>query len=281
MLNTLDPARTGHDANHSGAGRGKRPLRVAVLCSQRSPGLAHLLTRTLDRGVAFEIVCAISSELTFDEEILVERRGIPTRPHPIAGFYQRRGASVFRSPAVRADYDAVTVEILRPYRPDLLLLAGYRYLVTPVLLEAYDNRILNLHFSDLTLRATDGSPLHPGIRAVRDAIADGCPETRACVHLVNEEPDGGPVLVRSWGFPVSPMVEDLRASAPDALKAYVFAHERWMMRTASGPMLAAALRLVAGGVVDLDRLGSAAAVESVPWTLSQRGSLTAPELESA
>lgn len=258
-----------------------RPLRVAVLCSHRAPGLLYLLNRSPERGVTFEIVCAISSERTFDEEVVVERRGIPTRPHAIEDFYAGRGVSVRHDRSVRADYDAATVSLLGPFLPDVVLLDGYRYLVTPALLDVYRNRVLNLHFSDLALRTRHGSPLYPGIHAVRHAVAEGCPETRASVHLVNNEPDGGTVLVRSWPFPVSPMVEDLRTSAPDALKAYAFAHERWMMRTSSGPLLEAALRLIASGGVDLDLLAAVAPAESAPWLLSQHGFLMAPEMETA
>jgi folate-dependent phosphoribosylglycinamide formyltransferase PurN len=271
MLNAHGPAEAVHYS---------RPLRVAIVCSHRAPGLLHLLTRSPERGVTFEVVCAISSERTFDEEIIVERRGIRARPHPIADFYAERGAHVCRDNSVRQSYDAETVALLAPYQPDVLVLDGYRYLVTAPLLEAYRNRILNLHFSDLALRTPRGGPLYAGIRAVRQAVNDGCPDTRACVHLVNEEPDGGAVLVRSWPFPVSPMIEELRSAAHDAVNAYAFAHERWMMRAASGPLLEAALRLVATGAVDLDSLAVATAASSSPWLLSQHGFLMAPELEA-
>src|SRR4051812_48830807 len=271
MLNAHGPAEAVHYS---------RPLRVAIVCSHGAPGLLHLLTRSPERGITFEIVCAISSERTFDEEIVVERRGIRARPHPIAEFYAQRGARVCHDSAVRRAYDAETVALLAPFQPDLLVLDGYRYLVTAPLLEAYRNRILNLQFSDLALRTPRGAPMYSGIRAVRHAVSDGCPDTRACVHLVTEEPDSGSILVRSWPFPVAPMIEELRPAAPDAVKAYAFAHERWMARTASGPLLEAALRLVATGAVDLDALAAVAATDSSAWLLSQHGFLMAPELEA-
>ena len=56
--------------------------------------------------MTFDIVCAISSEPTFDEEVVVERRGIPTRPYPIERSYAERGASRFHDRSVRAAYDA-------------------------------------------------------------------------------------------------------------------------------------------------------------------------------
>jgi len=245
------------------------PLRVAVLCSHRAPGLMYLLNRAEDRGISYEIVCVLTSGDTFDEEVRVERRGIRTRPHPIRGFAGARHA-----------YDAGTVKILEPFMPDLILLDGYLFRVTDPMLAAYRSRIINLHLSDLALRLPSGAPRFPGIRAVRDAIAAGAAETRATVHLVDEGLDTGPPIVRSWAFAVSPLVAGVRTlDAADVLKAYVYAHQEWMIRTAAGPTINAALRLVANGGVDLDRLAATRAAEAPAWLLDRDGGLTAPESE--
>ena len=258
-----------------------RPLRVAVLCSRQAPGLLHLLNRSPARGVAFEIVCCVTSETTFAEEVRVERRGIPTLAHSLAAFCDAHGASLYHDLDARADYDRETLRLVEPFLPDVVLLDGYLYLVTPALLARFRNRVLNLHFSDLTLRKIDGRPRYPGLRAVRDALADGLGETRATVHLVTDKPDDGPSIVRSWPFPVSPLVEQLcTQSAEDVFKAYVFAHEHWMMRTASGPLIAAAFELIAAGAVDLDTLGSCGTADA-PWTLDRSGSLAAPDVAVA
>jgi phosphoribosylglycinamide formyltransferase 1 len=259
-----------------------RPLRVAVLCSRQAPGLLHLLNRSPARGVAFEIVCCVTSETTFAEEVRVERRGIPTLAHSIAAFCDAHGASLYQDLEARADYDRETLRLVEPFLPDVVLLDGYLYLVTPALLARFRNRVLNLHFSDLTLRTIDGRPRFPGLRAVRDALAEGRGETRATVHLVNDKADDGPSIVRSWPFPVSPMVEELRTqNAADVFKAYAFAHEQWMMRTASGPILAAALELIAAGAVNLDTLAAGGANSNQPWTLDRRGGVVAPEVAVA
>ncbi len=240
----------------------------------------YLLNRAPDRGVTYEIVCVVSSEDTFAEEVRVERRGIPTRAHPIQRFYAARSPLPVHRLGTRAAYDAETLELLDPYMPDLVLLDGYLYLVTDPLLNAYPARIISLHFSDLMIRRADGSPRFPGVRAVRDALSAGCAETRATVHLVDEAPDNGPPIVRSWPFPVSLLVEELRTQhLPDVFKAYAYAHQQWMLRTVSGPLVAAALRLIATGAVDLTELAAAGAGRSAPWLLDQDGSLLAPERE--
>jgi phosphoribosylglycinamide formyltransferase 1 len=258
------------------------PLRVAVLCSFRAPGLLYLLNQSPDRGVSYEIVGCVTDRASFEDDDRVAGRGVPTMAHPIRAFYADRGAPDCRDMTIRAEYDAETLALIEPWFPDVVVLDGYLHLVTAPILRRFRNRVLNLHLSDLTLRTAAGAPRFPGIRAVRDALAAGCAETRATVHLADSEPDDGPPIVRSWPFPISPLVEDLRTQATDAaFRAYAFAHEQWMMRTASGPLVAAALRLVASGAVDLDVLATAGSDTNTPWLLERHGFLLAPEVELA
>jgi folate-dependent phosphoribosylglycinamide formyltransferase PurN len=110
---------------------------------------------------------------------------------------------------------------------------------------------------------------------VADAIGGGQASTRATVHLVDAEPDGGQPLVASWPFPVAPLAVDaLSFGAREMLKAYVFAHQEWMIRAASGALLASALRLVADGVVDLRALAARPAATVVPWMVDTNGRIT-------
>ena len=260
----------------------RTPLRVAVLCSRRAPGLAHLLARATAGERDFEIVSVITSEPSCAEADSVRAHGVPLLAHDIRAFYAARSSNVYRDFTTRQAYDRETVALLEASAPHIVLLDGYLYLLTSPMLERYSNRMLNLHFSDLTLRRADHGPVYPGIRAVRDALIDGQAETRATVHLVNDEPDGGAPLVRSWAYPVSPLVADARAwGATDMLKAYAFAHQEWMMRDGSGPLLAAALSLVASGAIDLDAFRDRKAGDAVPWLLDERGRLTPPPDDQA
>jgi folate-dependent phosphoribosylglycinamide formyltransferase PurN len=252
------------------------------MCSHRAPGLMYLLNRAPDRGTSFEIACVVTSEDTFDEEVRVERRGIPTLVHSIRRFCEALGASVYHDFEARRAYDTETARLLEPYFADLLLLDGYLYLVTKPLLNAFRDRIINLHFSDLTVRQPDGTPRFAGIRAVRAALAAGCAETRATVHLVNEGPDDGAPIVRSWPFAVSPLVSDLQTmGALNIFGAHVHAHQHWMMQAASGPLMAAALRLIASDAVKLRDLAKARPAVARPWELDEQGSLLAPASELA
>ena len=71
-----------------------------------------------------------------------------------------------------------TVELLRSHEPDLVILAGYLWLLTQPMLSAFENRIVNVHHADLRLRTASGAVRYPGLRAVRDAILAGEAETR-------------------------------------------------------------------------------------------------------
>ena len=222
-----------------------RPLRVAVLCSSRAPGLLYLLNRDPRRGREYEVECCITSEDTFAEQVRVERRGVPCIPHPVARFCEERGVRRCDLQA-RADYDRVTCSILERFHPDIVLLDGYLLLLTAPMLRAYDGRILNVHHSDLLQRSASGEVRYPGLRAVRDAFLAGETETRASAHLVTERLDDGPVLLRSWPFPAPPVAAWAREhQAFDVMRAAAWAHQEWMLREAWGPMLSGALAIAA------------------------------------
>jgi folate-dependent phosphoribosylglycinamide formyltransferase PurN len=249
------------------------PLRIAVLSSRRAPGLLQLLDRA-DRCRAWKIVCVVTSEQALAEEAILCRRGVPVARHSIRDFYGARGRPVYRDFQTRAAFDMATVDLLEPHEPDLLLLDGYLYLITAPLLARFSARVLNVHFADLTDRLPDGRPRFPGMRAVRDAVAAGRPETFATIHLVNDVPDGGAPLVRSWPFPVAPLVSYARKRGlADMVSAYAFAHQEWMLNAAAGPLIAAALELITRRDIDLDELAGSDPAALPPWTLTESGRL--------
>lgn len=89
----------------------------------------------------------------------------------------------------REAYDARVVEALRAHGVNLVVLAGFMRLVTPVLLQAYPARVLNVHPALL--------PAFPGLHAERQALAHGARITGVTVHFVDEETDHGPILAQA------------------------------------------------------------------------------------
>lgn len=252
--------------------RSGRRLNVAVLCSRRAPGLVQLLNRDARRGIDYEIVCCITSSDTFSEEVRVERRGVPCLPHSIRNFCRDRGAEL-QDMEARAVYDALTLELLAPYSPDVVLLVGYRLLLTRAVLDTFEGRIINLHHGDLTRRDENGAPRFVGLGAVRDALAAGEPETRATSHVVTDRLYEGPVMLRSWSFPTPAVAEWARErNASDVLRAAAWAQEQWMLREAWGPMLTRTLELAAPA---MERPGTPLKLEKVGrWALRPDGTLT-------
>ncbi len=222
-------------------------FRVALLCSRRAPGLPHLLDAA--QATSWRIVVGVTSDPESEAPGLLDAAGVPALVHDLTAFYRARGARL-RDLGVRHDYDRVTVDLLRPFRPDLIVLCGYLHIVTAPLLDAYPGRVINVHDADLAVTGEDGGAKYRGLRSTRDAIFAGEPETRSSVHLVTPQVDVGPLLVRSWAFPTHPLIQNARMwGATDILKAYAYAQREWMMRAAWGPLLARAIDLFAHGEV--------------------------------
>jgi phosphoribosylglycinamide formyltransferase 1 len=100
-----------------------------------------------------------------------------------------------RDYASREALDQAIVEVLQTDGVELVVMAGWMRVVTPVLLEAFPNRVLNIHPSLL--------PSFKGIRAVEQAIAAGVKITGCTAHWVVPEVDSGEILVQA-AVPVLP-----------------------------------------------------------------------------
>jgi len=88
----------------------------------------------------------------------------------------------------REEHDRETVDVLREHDVDFVCLAGYMRLLSTYFIEAFRNRILNIHPSLL--------PCFPGLDAQRQAIAHGVKWSGCTVHLVDETLDGGPIIAQ-------------------------------------------------------------------------------------
>lgn len=249
----------------------ERPLRVAILSSRRAPGLLSLLADPR-RGENWDLVGLLATDEEFEESAQLEAAGVPLIVHPIHAFYSARGRKI-RDRSTRRDYDRETLELVRVFHPELLLLSGYLYVLTETILAPFHGRIVNVHGSDLTRLEPHGLPRYLGLRAVADSIFAGERETRATAHWVTEEVDLGPPILRSRPFPVSPLAESARRHGDaQSLKAYAFAHQEWMLREAWGPLLKGIISLIAtrrvafgGGVGSGHRVAL--------WDLSEHGGL--------
>jgi phosphoribosylglycinamide formyltransferase-1 len=133
-----------------------------------------------------------------------------------AGLHRAREAkveSVVLNPSDYADrtaYDAAIADTLSSRRVSLVCLAGFMRLVGPPLLDAFPERILNIHPSLL--------PSFPGLDAQRQALEHGVRVSGATVHFVNASLDAGPIILQA---PV-PVLDD---DTVDTLSARILVEE--------------------------------------------------------
>jgi phosphoribosylglycinamide formyltransferase-1 len=89
----------------------------------------------------------------------------------------------------RGAFDAAVVEVLRSRGVELVVLAGFMRLITPLLLDAYPMRIVNVHPALL--------PAFPGVHGQRQALEYGVRVTGCTVHFVDRGTDTGPIIAQA------------------------------------------------------------------------------------
>ena len=95
----------------------------------------------------------------------------------------------------REAYDQALVDLLNAHGVELVVLAGFMRLLSPVFVKAFSNRIMNIHPALL--------PAFPGLHVQRKALEHGVRFSGCTVHFVNEECDEGPIIIQA-AVPVFP-----------------------------------------------------------------------------
>ena len=129
-----------------------------------------------------------------------------------------------------ADFDAALLAVLQSHSIDLVVLAGFLSVLGPAVVQAYPRLILNVHPA---LIPSFCGPGMYGLRPHEAALARGCKVTGATVHFVNEECDGGPILLQK-------AVDILPGDTPEVLQKRVMVEAEWKL-------LPRAIRMVCDG----------------------------------
>lgn len=95
--------------------------------------------------------------------------------------------------SVWADNPQEVVDMLKPYHPELIVLAGFLRPVKKPILDAYPGRIINIHPS---LLPAHGGPGMYGMKVHEDVVKCGETKSGATVHFVSEEIDGGEIIMQ-------------------------------------------------------------------------------------
>ncbi len=161
-------------------GRSKK-LRIGVLASGRGSNLQAVIDAIEAGKLQATMALVLSNKKDAQALERARRHGCPDvflDPKPYAG-----------QPDSREAYDRAILDLLKKHEVELVVLAGYMRIVTPVLIKAYENRMMNIHPSLL--------PSFPGLDVQKKALDWGVKIAGCTVHFVTEGVDEGPIIIQA------------------------------------------------------------------------------------
>ncbi len=150
-------------------------LKIGVLLSGSGTNLQAIIDQVAE-GLPVEIVKVISSRPDAYGIERAKAAGIPVRALNREVYADREAA------------DALIVEEMQAAGAEYVVMAGYMRMVTPVMLRAFPDRVVNLHPALL--------PSFKGAHGISDAFEAGVKVTGVTVHFANEEYDKGPIIAQ-------------------------------------------------------------------------------------
>ncbi len=196
-------------------------LNLGVLASGGGTNLQALIDRSEAGTLAAKVVVVISNNSTAGALERARRHGIPC--------YHLSRATC----GDEASLDAAMCETMQRHGVDLVILAGYMRPVGPGLLQAYPDRVLNIH--PALLPKFGGKGMY-GIHVHEAVLAAGEKTTGVTVHLVNSEYDRGRILSQRTA-PVLP------GDTPESLQKRVLAIEHEIYADVINKIAAGEIRL--------------------------------------
>ncbi len=148
--------------------------RIAIFASGSGSNFEALATACAAGEIDAEVAVMVCDKPNAGVIERAERLGVETLILSPKDFASKEG------------YEQAILERLTELRVEVIALAGYMRIITPVLLESYPERILNVHPSLL--------PAFKGAHAIEQALAYGVKWFGVTIHLVNEELDSGAIL---------------------------------------------------------------------------------------
>lgn len=142
------------------------------------------------RGSNFEAIAGHIDRGELQAEIAVVISNIETAPGLERA--RQRGLKAVYLPSKgvpREEFDGQVVALLNEHQVSLVCLAGFMRLLSPVLVRAFPNRILNIHPALL--------PAFPGLEAQEQAWKYGVRYSGCTVHFVDEGLDSGPIILQA------------------------------------------------------------------------------------
>jgi len=152
-------------------------LPIVILISGRGSNMQAIAQRAAGGELPVEIRAVVSDRPQAGGLAIAESLGIPATALSPKSFADREA------------YDTALMQLVASYQPRLVILAGFMRILSPVFIDAFAGRILNIHPSLL--------PLYRGLHTHRRALQAGDDSHGVSVHFVTQELDGGPVIVQA------------------------------------------------------------------------------------
>ena len=184
-----------------------KKARIAVFVSGGGTNLEALL-RAQEAGNIpnGEIVLVVSSSESAYALTRAANHGVP-------------GAAINKTDMTQEAFEARLSEKLAEYRIDMIVLAGFLSILSEAFVRQWPERIINVHPS--LIPSFCGKGMY-GLKVHEAALARGVKLTGATVHLVNEIPDGGRILLQKG-------VEILPGDTPQVLQRRVMEQAEWIL----------------------------------------------------
>jgi phosphoribosylglycinamide formyltransferase-1 len=154
-----------------------RSVPIAVLLSGSGTNLQAIIDAIQAKRLDASIKLVLSNKADAYGLIRARNHGIATEVLDHKQFPSREA------------YDQAIVDLLRAGGVELVALAGFMRLLSPVFVKAYSNHIMNIHPALL--------PSFPGLQVQKKALEHGVRFSGCTVHFVNEECDEGPIIIQA------------------------------------------------------------------------------------
>ena len=191
--------------------------RIAVFVSGGGTNLEHLLLAQEAGQIPHgEIVLVCASNESAYALTRAANHGVP-------------GVAVPKKAMTQEAFEAALTEKLTEYRVDMIVLAGFLSILSENFVKQWPERILNVHPS--LIPSFCGKGMY-GLKVHEAALAKGVKVTGATVHLVNEIPDGGRILLQK-------AVEVQPGDTPEVLQRRVMEQAEWILLPQATELVAA------------------------------------------
>lgn len=152
-------------------------MKIVVLISGNGSNLQSIIDAIAERDLNVELCAVISNKQDAYGLQRAKDNGIP-----VHWIDHKKYSS-------REQFDQALIKIIDPYKPDLIVMAGFMRILTDTFVDHYRGKMINIHPSLL--------PKFRGLNTHQRVLEEGDAEHGATIHFVTQDLDGGPVIIQA------------------------------------------------------------------------------------